>query len=194
MSGETRFVLEELLPVLATDPDSLDDKTLFALTLDPSEAALGVSGCGDTVKERIGNTFYGGFDTAFHRETVKGLQDMIRHSGDRKEWACEALEWVVPTVVSWDKNRQLFQLAPKNFHYEKDPVKRAWLIRGWWVFQVARAFDAQYPGKPSNGAVFIGNCPRCGTIFKRKNTRQVFCRDYCQKNPDAKPRSGPMRK
>lgn len=41
-----------------------------------------------------------------------------------------------------------------------------------------------------DGFFYIGCCPRCRTIFEKKNNRQAFCREYCQKNPGAKPRSG----
>lgn len=180
MSAETRFVLEELLPVLKEDIDKLDDRELFRLTIEAATAATGLRSASEDLDEQILDIFYG-IDPEFHRETVKGIQDMIRHSGDRREWANEALKWVVPTVDSWNQDRQLFYLASNNFRYEKDSENRAWMIRGWWVFQVAKAFDAQHPYRPSNGAVFIGVCPRCGKIFKKNRSDQLYDRELCQK-------------
>lgn len=176
---ETSFVLKELLPVLAVDPSNLGDQELFRLILKPAEAALGLRGADDSIEENINNIFTG-HDLAFHRETIKGLQDMIRHSSDRREWVREALKWVAPTVDVWNRERQLFTLSPVNYRYERDPQNQQKMIRGWWVFQVAKAFDAQYPGRPSNADFYIGTCGNCQKIFVKSNPKKKWCNDTCR--------------
>jgi len=175
MTAETRHIVDSLLPLLAVEIDSISDNKLLKMAQRPIGDAIGYRTADD---EQLKLKTAG---IKHFRETVLGIQGMIRGREDMTAWVNESLRPIRAFSPSWQNGLRLFRVDVEGKSLVQDETRWPEMIRGYWVFIVAISFqrnDFFWP-EMSNGEFFIGACPRCGKIFEKPRGDSVFCGKYC---------------
>ncbi|NLI77475.1 MAG: hypothetical protein GX442_13665 [Candidatus Riflebacteria bacterium] len=173
---ETAAVVRDLVPLLAHDVDGLTDDTLLTLARPAIETAVGYREAGEESP-----AFLLGIDTDHIRETVVGIQQMIRGREEMGAWIEEATAPIRPKCERWGPAGRLYKVDVAGRSASQAGGWWAVMFRAFWVDAVARSLARNDIRQPANGEAFFGACPRCGKVFAKRRGDQEYDRPTCQK-------------